>query len=120
MNRRRMITPLLCALLCVLAASVQAQDKKSEAKLRTVHGFVVDKSENPVPSSVVYLKNLHTNAVKTYITDDAGTYRFSGLDPNEDYEIHAELGDLASSPRQISRFDDRKDIEIPLKLVHHK
>lgn len=104
----------------VVVLSVGAQDKKAEAELRTVHGSVVDKDETPVPSSVVYLLNTKTHDVKTYIADDAGAYRFSGLDPNVDYEIHAEHNDLQSPTRTVSSFDSRKDIEVILKLAHKK
>lgn len=82
--------------------------------------MVVDKDENPVPSSVVYLKNVKTQGVKTYIADDSGSYRFSGLDPNIDYEIHAEHNDLTSSLRTISSYDSRRDINLVLKLAHKK
>ncbi len=85
-----------------------------------LHGSVIDKSENPVPSSVVYLKNVKSQAVKTYIADDSGNYRFSGLDPNVDYEIHAEHDDLTSSIRTVSSFDSRRDIEVTLKLSKKK
>jgi hypothetical protein len=98
-------------------AQTQAQSKK-EAELKTVHGSVVDKDENPVPTSVVYLKNLGGNqAVRTYISDNSGNYRFSGLDPNVDYEIHAEHGANCSASRKISSFDSRRDIEYVLKLT---
>jgi Carboxypeptidase regulatory-like domain len=97
-----------------------AQDQKGEPELRTVHGSVIDKAENPVPSSVVYLKNLKTQDVKTYIANDSGEYRFSGLDPNVDYEIHAEHNDVSSSVRTISSYDSRRDINLPLKLAHKK
>jgi hypothetical protein len=90
--------------------------KKAEAQLRVVHGTVIDKQENPVPSSVVYLKNLKTLAVKTYIADDTATYRFSGLDPNVDYEIYAEHNETLSPTRTISNFDTRRDLEMTLKL----
>jgi len=93
-----------------------SQDKKHDSQLRTVHGSVLDLKENPVPDSVVYLKNVRTQAVKTHIADEAGTYRFSGLDPNVDYEIHAEHGDAASATRTVSSYDSRRDIEILLKL----
>jgi Carboxypeptidase regulatory-like domain len=101
-------------------ASAQDQNQKGEPELRTVHGSVIDKAENPVPSSVVYLKNVKTQDVKTYIANDAGEYRFSGLDPNVDYEIHAEHNDLTSAIRTISSFDSRRDINLPLKLSHKK
>ena len=101
--------------------SAQTKDqKRAEAQLRTVHGSVLDKAENPVPSSVVYLKNLKTQAVKTYIADDTAHYRFSGLDPNVDYEIHAEHADATSPTRTISSYDTRRDIELTLKLSRKK
>jgi hypothetical protein len=121
----RIALPLMLAIgLCLAAASpsgAQTKDqKRAEAQLRTVHGSVLDKAENPVPSSVVYLKNLKTQAVKTYIADDTAHYRFSGLDPNVDYEIHAEHADTTSPTRTISSYDTRRDIEATLKLTRKK
>jgi Carboxypeptidase regulatory-like domain len=111
----------LCALFVLsFALSVGGQDKKAETQLRTVHGSIVDKDDNPVASSVVYLLNLRTQSIITRITDDTGAYRFSGLDPNVDYEIHAEHDDLTSPTRTISSFDSRRDIEVILKLSHKK
>jgi protocatechuate 3,4-dioxygenase beta subunit len=109
---------LLLALLLAfaLADAATAQQSKKEAQLRTVHGSVLDSNQAPVGSSVVYLKNMKTQAVKTHIADDSGTYRFTGLDPNVDYQIHAEHGDMISPDRAISSFDNRKDMEIILKL----
>jgi hypothetical protein len=92
----------------------------AQSELRTVHGAVLDKAENPVASAVVYLKNVRTLAVKTYISDKSGEYRFSGLDPNVDYELHAESENLTSNTRTLSSFDSRKDIVISLKLDKEK
>ena len=110
---------LLLSLLVAMPAHAQEESKaqkKAEAQLKVLHGSVIDKSENPVPSSVIYLKNVKSQAVKTYIADDSGNYRFSGLDPNVDYEIHAEHDDMTSSTRTVSSFDSRRDIEVTLKL----
>ena len=97
---------LLCVVLAlaVCACVGMAQDAKHEAQLRTVRGVVVDKSsESPIPSAVVFLKNTRTNAVRSYIADDEGNYRFSGLDPNVDYEIHAEKdGAKSATPSMAS------------------
>ena len=113
---------LLLALTTLATSRLSArnQDRKGEAALRTIHGTVVDKSENPAPSAVVYLLNVKTQTVKTYIADDAGTYRFSGLDPNVDYEVHAEHNDMTSSNRTVSSFDSRHDIDVTLKLSRKK
>jgi len=101
--------------LVLLALSAWAQ-----SELRTVRGAVLDKAENPVASAVVYLKNVRTLAVKTYISDRSGEYRFSGLDPNVDYEVHAESENMTSNTRTVSSFDSRKDIVISLKLDREK
>ena len=104
---------LLFALLALPAGAQQSE-------LRTVRGAVLDKAENPVVSAVVYLKNVRTLAVKTYISDRSGEYRFSGLDPNVDYEVHAENENMTSNTRTVSSFDGRKDIVISLKLDKEK
>jgi protocatechuate 3,4-dioxygenase beta subunit len=104
----------------VHAQEQSKEQKKAEAQLKVLHGSVIDKSENPVPASVIYLKNVKSQAVKTYIADESGNYRFSGLDPNVDYEIHAEHDDLTSSIRTVSSFDSRRDIEVTLKLSKKK
>ncbi len=119
MNRRSLVL-LFVLLLLAMAAPARAQDQKHEAQLRTVRGTVVDKDENPVAGSIVYLKNVKTLSVKTYIADEEGKYRFSGLDPNVDYELHAEKEDLTSGTRKISSFDSRKDIPVFLKLDKKK
>ena len=111
---------VIIALGIAFALPAASQDKKGDAELRTIRGTVLDKDENPRPSGVVYLVNTKTQAVKTYIADDAGNYRFSGLDPNVDYEVHAESGDMASAKRTVSSFDSRRDVELVLKLAHKK
>lgn len=107
-------------LLTTLVAVVRAQDDKHESQLRTVRGFVIDKSDNPIANGVVYLKNLRTNQIRSYISENDGKYRFSGLDPNADYEIHAEKDGAKSSTRTVSSFDSRKEIVLNLKLEKRK
>src|ERR1700720_3402757 len=117
--RLRLLLPTLA--LCVCACAVVGQDTKHEAQLRTVRGVVADKSsEDPVPSAVVFLRNTRTNAVRSYIANEGGEYRFSGLDPNVDYEIHAEKDGAKSSTRTISSFDSKKEIVLNLKIEKKK
>ncbi len=119
MSMRRRICGL--AVILALFASVSvAQDKKPEAQLRTVRGVVADKSDSPLSGSVVFLKNVRTNSVRSSYTDDTGSYRFSGLDPNADYELHAEKEGAKSPTRTVSSFDSRKDIVLNLKIDKKK
>lgn len=110
----------LVAAIALLATVATAQDKKHEAQLRTVRGVVIDKSDNPLNGSVVFLKNMRTNSVRSSYTDDTGSYRFSGLDPNADYELHAEKENEKSTTRTVSSFDSRKDIVLNLKIDKKK
>ena len=119
MNRSRRAFFLFSVLFLFAFASV-AQDSKKETQLRTVRGVVSDKSDNPLPNSVVFLKNLRTNAVRSNFADNDGNYRFSGLDPNADYEIHAELEGAKSQVRSVTSLDSRKEININLKIDRKK
>jgi len=116
------LAPCLAAALFALlfAAAIAPAQKKGESQLRTVHGTVVAKDDSPVPTSIVYLKNLRTQVVQTHIADDSGHYRFSGLDPNVDYEIHAEKDDLSSNTHRISSLDGRKEMDITLRVDKKK
>jgi len=117
--RLRLLFLALAVSVCVRAA--MTQDAKHEAQLRTVRGVVADKSsDDPVPSAVVFLRNTRTNAVRSYIANEEGDYRFSGLDPNVDYEIHAEKDGAKSATRTISSFDNKKDIVLNLKIEKKK
>jgi hypothetical protein len=119
MNRRGWVgLSIIMLLLCVGHAT--AQGSKKEPQLRTVSGVVADKEDKPVANSVVFLKNLRTNVVLSHFTDDGGTYRFSGLDPNVDYEIRAEAGDQKSAPRTVTSLDSRKEITLNLRLDKKK
>lgn len=118
MKRQWMIGALAMVALVVAATAAPAQ--RTDSQLRTVRGAVVDKDDNLVPTGVVYLSNLRSRTVKTYIADNNGQYRFSGLDPNVDYEIHAEHNDMTSAKRTVSSFDSRREIVINLKLDKNK
>lgn len=111
---------LLIAAMFALAASAGAREPRSRSHLRTVHGSVLDRKDNPLPNGVVYLRNKRNNVIRTYIADSSGHYRFSGLDPNADYEIQAKYKQASSARHTISSFDDRRDIEINLIIGKRK
>ncbi len=111
---------VLGLLLLACAGVLTAQSSKNETHLRTVSGQVTDKSEDPASGSVIFLKNLRTNSVSSRFADKDGNYRFSGLDPNADYELHAELGDMQSSVKTMFSLDSRKEMTLNLKLDKKK
>lgn len=121
MKKMGRYTFLITMALVLLTGVVAAQGKKEkESTLRTVRGVVSDKSEKPVQNSVVFLKNLRTNVVISHFSDAEGAYRFTGLDPNADYEIHAEANDERSADRTITSLDGRREITLNLKLDRKK
>ena len=114
------LATLLVLPICATALPFQAPDAKREAQLRSVSGVVIDKSDSPIAAGVVFLKNTRTNSVRSYISDNSGNYRFSGLDPNADYELHAEKDGAKSQIHTISSFDSRKEMVLNLKLDKKK
>jgi protocatechuate 3,4-dioxygenase beta subunit len=114
----RRLLPLL-ALLIAIALPIALHAQK-ESPVRTVHGQVVDKDGNVLQNAVVQLRNLKTQSIRSYISDENGEYRFSGLDPNIDYEIHAESTDMTSTPHKITSFDTRKEIDLTIRVDKKK
>jgi Carboxypeptidase regulatory-like domain len=120
MSLRKKLGLLALAALAATVLFAQEKPKGKETELRTVRGTVVDKAETPVETAVVYLKNMRTQDIITHLSDSDGTFRFSGLDLNADYEIHAERESLTSATRSISNFDTRKEFVLTLRLDRKK
>lgn len=115
MKRHRIV--VLMILLAVALASLpsDAKDKSGDAG-RLLTGKVVDHQDNPIPSSVVYLANTRTRAVKTFIVGQDGMYRFPALSPNVDYEVYAQYQTRKSDTKTVSQFDTRPTVNINLKI----
>lgn len=83
---------------------------------RIVTGKVMDKGNQPVHNAVVYLKDDHTLAVKSFISDDGGGFRFGQLSQNTDYELWAEADGKKSAVKTISSFETKNAITVTLKM----
>jgi hypothetical protein len=101
-------------LLMTSIAPMFAQDRGPAQ--RVVMGKVVDKADVAVKGAVVYLKDDHNLSVKSYITDDEGTYRFGQLAQNTDYELWAESNGKKSPVKNISSFDSKNTFHMSLKI----
>ena len=110
------IMKLIAIIMLFSVAAFAGNYSSQDSPLRTVHGTVVDAKGTVVAASVVYLHNEQTHAVRTYVTDHHGRYRFSGIRYYTDYRIHAEHKGLISTVRQISAHSTNKLIKLDLKI----
>jgi hypothetical protein len=104
------------ASLAVPAAGATALFQRGQGEARTLVGHVVDDREQPLQKAIVYLKNTKNLAIKTYISEPDGTFRFSGLAPNIDYEVYAEHQGARSDTKTLSGFDSRRQVNMTLKI----
>ncbi len=113
---------LFVLLLSFSALYVSAQEreyaggKSSNEQSRSVTGQVLTANDQPIASAVVYLKNTKTLAIRSFITEKDGGYRFHALSPNVDYELYAEYQGQKSPTKVLSAFDTRANITMHLHI----
>ena len=83
-------------------------------------GTALRNFDKPIGDAVVYLKNTKTLAIKTYISQNDGTYRFPELSLNSDYELYAQKQGKKSNTKTLSQFDDREKPNINLQIDTNK
>jgi hypothetical protein len=115
MKNARILLAGLLALTLLAALPLVAKDKDTTPG-RLLTGKVIDKQDNALVNAVVYVTDTRTRAVKTYIVGADGTYRFPALAANVDYEIYAQLEGKTSDTKRMSQFDDRKTVNIVLRI----
>ncbi|MGA7158947.1 MAG: carboxypeptidase-like regulatory domain-containing protein [Acidobacteriaceae bacterium] len=108
--------PALCAGALLLSTPASALAQKNVPRERILTGKVVNKDGDPIGGAVVYLKDSHTNSVKTYIADSDGSFRFGELSQDTDYEVWAESNGVRSKSRDISSFDNESSFYFVFKL----
>lgn len=120
--RRNVITAVIvaCALFVALGPGAAAgADKKDKQIGKLLYGKVLDTQDNPLPDAVVYLTNIRSRAVKTYIVGQDGTYRFPALNNATEYEVYAQYKGHKSDSKAVSQFDDRSQVYLDLKINLH-
>jgi hypothetical protein len=116
MRKYQVVTLVLLLALAAAAAPPYAKDKDKGATGRMLTGKVLDRHDNPLSDAVVYLSNTRTRAVKSYIIGADGAYHFPELSPNIDYEVYAQYKGQKSDTKTVSQFDDRKIVNIILRI----
>jgi hypothetical protein len=120
--RRNLFFSLIAVATCVLllaapfAAPYAAQAQKNIPQERIATGKVVNKDGDPIAGAIVYLKNSRSAAVKTYIADNDGQFRFGELSQDTDYELWAESNGVRSKSREISSFDNENKFYFVFKV----
>ena len=79
---------------CVLCVFLSAFPVWGQSTTGTIQGLVMDQQNALVPGVAVTARNLETNATRSVISSDDGTYRIPNL-PVGTYEVNAELGGFA-------------------------
>jgi hypothetical protein len=109
------------AVLCAWPGSAQSYKdtygKKNNDHTRSVKGVVSGLDEKPVSGAVVQLKNTKTLQIRSFITQENGSYYFHELSADVDYELRADFHGAASPNKTLSSFDSRKEAILDLKLT---
>jgi hypothetical protein len=119
-RRKRQAMKVAAMFVLFIVAAVTGINHSQASPLRTIHGIVVDAKGEAVSASIVYLHDERTNAVRTYVTDLHGRFRFSGISDYADYRIHAEHEGLMSAVRRIPAHSTSKLINLDLKVDRKK
>lgn len=117
---RRRAWLVALAVVVWLGPSRGLAQKDSRSDLRTLTGHVLSSQDEPLQKAIVYLKNTKNLAVKTYISETDGSYRFPALSPNVDYELFAEYHGARSDTKTLSAFDTRKQLTVTLRIHNSK
>jgi protocatechuate 3,4-dioxygenase beta subunit len=96
--------------VCILAYAAAA------AETRTVTGRVLTSDGEAVRGAVVQLKNTRTLQIRSFISQDDGSYHFASLNPDVDYEIYARYRGRSSRTKTVSQFDSDKVVRLDLVL----
>jgi LPXTG-motif cell wall-anchored protein len=100
----------------LLAQKKTRDERREEANSRTVQGLITGADEKPIVGAVVQLKDMRSLQVRSFITQDDGTYHFSGLKGDIEYQVTAKAGDTSAGPKTLSIFDSRKEAILNFKL----
>jgi Carboxypeptidase regulatory-like domain len=105
-----------CIAIVLLSAQLPAQRKNQDTTTRNLEGVVTDAAGQPAAKAVVQLKNTKNLQIRSFITQEDGSYHFVGLGADVEYQVKAEREGAASSWKTLSIFNSKKTAVINLKL----
>jgi hypothetical protein len=116
MSRIRFLLSITLVVVFALSARAQSRKEKEDTNTRSLQGTVTGPDDAPIAGAVVQLKDMRTLQVRSYITQEGGTYHFSGLKADTDYQVKADYNGASSPTRTLSVFDTRRAPVVNLKL----
>lgn len=105
------------AMVWLFSLALFAQ-KNEDSTTRTVEGTVTNTANQPVAKAVVQLKNTKTLQIRSFITQEDGSYHFAGLGTDVEYQLKADHEGATSSWKTLSVFNSKKTAVINLRLNH--
>jgi hypothetical protein len=102
--------------IVLLSAGLPAQQKNQDTTTRNLEGVVTDAAGQTAAKAVVQLKNTKNLQIRSFITQEDGSYHFMGLSVDVEYQVKAERDGAASSWKTLSLFNSKKTPVINLKL----
>jgi len=115
MTISRVLSIIGLALVLATVAPAQKKEKK-DTTVRSLQGTVTDSADKPVAGAVVQLKDSRTLQVRSFISQQDGSYHFSGLKVDNDYQVKADHDTGTSGWKTLSVFDNRAEPVLNLKL----
>ncbi len=122
LGRLRPAAMLLAVALCAplpffsYTQLASAQSGGAATAQRVIQGKVLNADGAPQQGAIVYLKNMKTLEVRTYISTADGSYRFGQLSMDSDFNLWADSNGKKSKEKTISSFDSKRVFDMNLKL----
>lgn len=114
------VAVLLGLVACFALFSGSTESALAQTTQRSVQGRVVNQNDVPIRNAIVYLSDMRTLSVESYITQADGYYSFEQLSPNDNYKLWAQVNGKKSKSRILSSFDDQPVFRIIIRIDTRK
>lgn len=115
-QRARILAVAVLLFGLIFVGAISPSRAAAQNTRRSVRGRVVNSSDTPIQSAIVYLSDTRTMTVESYITQQDGAYRFEQISPDDDYKLWAQVDGRKSKVKTLSSFDNRSVFHVILKI----